>query len=285
LELIGRNNLKILDFGSGAGLWSVLFGILSDGNEVYGIDHNVERINNFQKLIQYLDIDNTVTAQAGNVLNLNFVNDYFDACFANEILSHTQDLEQALSEISRTLKEGGILYISDGNNSISILSNIIRRRLHKKIECGPFDAKLFKTSDLPDALLNMRKKIIISYFKDLDDKLITVLAQKTQGMYGEQIIRACEQFINSGEIKERADFPLRNPINGEKMEYPLNPFKLKTLLREKYMIDCRILPLFFSSPNILRNIVGKFIEMTHPVSLILSPGFELVGVKKSDSQK
>ena len=267
---------RVLDFGCGFGLYSILFGL--HGNELYGIDSDAGRIDNFQRLIRHLELDN-VKAQTGDVLNLGYADGFFDACFANEILSHVRDLEQALSEISRVLKRGGTIYISDGNNSLSVPAGIKRRRLHKLLEDGNTDDAVFKTSALTDTLSNTRKKIIKSQFGELKDDAVALLAKKTKGMYDEQIIRACKQFINDGEIKERADFPFRNPIGGEKMEYPLNPFKLRAILTEKYGFECRVLPQFISSPVLWKNALGKLIGMTHPVSLLISPFFEIVGIK------
>ncbi len=276
MEFIGAGS-KVLDFGCGFGLYSVLFGL--NGNEVYGIDSDAGRIDSFQRLIRHLGLDN-VKAQTGDVPDLGYADGFFDSCFANEILSHVRDLEPALSEISRVLKRGGAIYIADGNNSISIPAGIRRRRLQERLEDGNTDDAAFKTSALTDTLLNTRKKIIKSQFGELKDEVVAVLAKKTKGMYDEQIIRACRQFINDGEIKERADFPFRNPIGGEKMEYPLNPFKLRAVLTEKYGFECRVLPQFISSPVLWKNALGKLIGMTHPVSLLISPFFEIVGIKR-----
>ncbi|GBD97948.1 MAG TPA: class I SAM-dependent methyltransferase [Nitrospirae bacterium] len=276
LELINKKNSNALDFGCGAGLWSILFTILGDCNNVYGVDYSEERIDASRKLQQYLKLDNMVKTDVGDVLALDYPDGFFDFCFANEILSHVKDLDQALSEISRTLKKGGTLFISDGNNSLSFIGNLQREKIQNKLEYGPLNA----SSSLPDTLLNMRKKLIRSKFKEIDNDTVSVLAEKTKGMYGEQITKACNEFINSKKIAEKADFPCRNPINGEKMEYPLNPFRLKNLLRETHGIESRILPLYATSPVAWKKLTRKIIRMTHPISLLISPEFELIGTKE-----
>ena len=277
LRLINKNNSTILDLGCGAGLWSTLFAILGNGNKVYGIDYSEERISSFHKLLQYLELDHEVHAEVGDVHSLDYPDDFFDVCFANEILSHVKDLDLALSEISRVLKKGGLFFMSDGNNSISFIDNIQRRKIHKRLEEGP----VIQSSTLPDTLFNMRRKMIKSHFRDIDDETVSILAKKTKGMYGEQITRACKEFIAFKEIREKADFPCRNPATGEKMEYPLNPFRLKALLHEKHGINCRVFPLYTTSPIAWKNMAKILLRKTHPVSLLISPEFELIGTKEN----
>lgn len=279
LDKFGKKADRILDYGCGNGLWTIFLAASGKTKKVYGIDYSDERVANLNWLRKRLDLENVVEVKKGDAHKLDFPDNFFDACLASEVLSHVMDLELALSEISRTLKKGGVVFISDGNNSLSIPGMIARKKIHKRLEYGPFDDEIFKTTALTDTLFNTRKKIIEADFKSLDEKTLLMLAGKTRGMYGKQIMLACEEYIASGRIRQKADFLCRNPVVGEKMEYPLNPYKLKRILKKNYGINSRVLPTFSSSPVAWKNIIRKLFVSTHPLSMLISPFFEMAGTK------
>jgi ubiquinone/menaquinone biosynthesis C-methylase UbiE len=279
LDTFANKGGRVLDYGCGSGLWTIFMAASGKAEKVYGIDYSYERIENLNWLRKRLDLENAVEVKKGDVHKLDFPDNFFDACLASEVLSHVKDLEAALGEISRTLKKGGVVFISDGNNSLSIPGMIARKKIHKRLEYGPFDDEIFKTTVLTDTLFNTRKKIIEADFGGLEEKTLRFLARKTRGMYGHQIRLACEEYIGSGRISQKADFLCRNPVAGEKMEYPLNPYRLKSILKKDYGIDSRVLPTFSSSPVSWKNIIRKLFVSTHPLSMLVSPFFEMAGTK------
>ena len=58
-------------------------------------------------------------------------------------------------------------------------------------------------------------------------------------MYGEEITKAAEEFIATGNISKKASFPYINPYTGEFIERGFNPFKLIQDLKRRGF-HCRI---------------------------------------------
>jgi len=82
---------------------------LKDNNEVIGADVSDSAIKNCQKFGL-----NVIKANLDKD-NLHFQNDYFDIIFAFEVFEHFSNPQQAIEEIHRILKPGGILLISIPN--------------------------------------------------------------------------------------------------------------------------------------------------------------------------
>ena len=98
---------KILDLGSGRGIFNEIFRKIGF-KKIVAVDFNEE-------LLQMNDADQK------KVLNLEerlpFLNNYFDCCFAAEIIEHLRKREQFLSEIHRVLKWGGYLVLTTPNKN------------------------------------------------------------------------------------------------------------------------------------------------------------------------
>lgn len=277
LKLTGSQTETVLDFGCGPGLWTILIGILGDVRHVYGIDRSEEKINALNAVAMHIGIEDKVTGVLGDGHKLEYQDGHFDLCMANDVLSHVMNLDKSLSEITRTLKNGGAFFMYDGNNSLNLVEKIEMRKRLEQCENGPVNAKY---TGLSDTYVNMRRNIIRSEFKDISETTIETMAKKTKGMHKDQIKRACEQYLKNGKIDEVADFLYRNPRTGEKMEFSFNPYQFKKELDNKYGLKCRVLPVFTSTPITWKNIAGKIIKHTHPFSLLFAPGFELIGIKK-----
>jgi len=96
---------KILDIGSGAGIFNE--GFRKTGfKRIIAIDLN-------EKLLQINDADEKIKWDLEN--ELPFPNNYFDCCFAAEIIEHLENREKLLSEIHRVLKKGGYLVLTTPN--------------------------------------------------------------------------------------------------------------------------------------------------------------------------
>jgi len=93
---------KILDFGCGTGL--VIEEFQKRGFNCYGIDVSAEaiRFGELQGIKNLSVIDSD---------KINFPKGSFDAVFALDVLEHLPNEDQALKEIDRVLKPGGIFII------------------------------------------------------------------------------------------------------------------------------------------------------------------------------
>jgi len=275
---------SVLDLGCGFGLMATIFGLYGS-REVIGYDLNVEKINLFKKLLLYLNPEiKNVKPVLGDSSKIEYPDEYFDTIIANEIISHVREIEETIREVYRVLKPGGVFLIRDGNNSLFLLSRIMRRRFWRRIESGPVDKSWFRATDIPLPYIEIRRKMINEKFPQMDSKKLEYLSRKTAGMFGDEIFEAVKEFQRKGEISKRPKFPYRNPITGEFPEKEINPFRFKRILQKKGF-EVSFTPYFYSESfgdiemivKCLYSLIEKYVSTVH---LFLTPGFALLGTKK-----
>ena len=99
---------RVLDFGCGPGTITVGLAQAVHPGEVHGIDMEESQIELARAAAAAGGHDNA-TFHVGNVYELPFVDDYFDAAHCHAVLMHVPDTQRALREVSRVLKPGGII--------------------------------------------------------------------------------------------------------------------------------------------------------------------------------
>ncbi|WP_230740647.1 class I SAM-dependent methyltransferase [Methanooceanicella nereidis] len=113
-EHAGRQDgmkLKVLDIGCGYGadLQNVKSSIADKDLELYGIDYDEQKAEALRHNginVRVLDIEKDA---------LPFEDGFFDIIIANQVIEHTKEVFWIFSEVSRTLKKGGILIIGVPN--------------------------------------------------------------------------------------------------------------------------------------------------------------------------
>ena len=282
-------NASVLDLGCGFGMMATLFGLFG-AKEVIGYDLNTEKIDLFKKLLLYLDPKmGNVKPVLGDSGKIELPGEYFDVVVTNETLSHVREMECTIEEIYRVLKPRGRLLIRDGNNSLFFLGRMRRRRFWKKIERGPVDPSMFRSTDIPLPFMEVRQRMILERFPQMDRKKIKLLSQETAGMYGNEILEAVEKFEKAGRLPVRPKFPYRNPVTGEFPEREINPIRLKVMLSEKEF-ETAFIPYFYTTSfsntemmiKRLFYLMGRYLSIYH---LFLTPGFAILGVKGSKPKK
>jgi SAM-dependent methyltransferase len=282
-ELTKAKNACVLDLGCGFGLMATIFGLFGS-REVVGYDLNDEKIEGFKKLLSHLNSEiQNVKPVLGDSSKIEYPNEYFDVVISNEAFSHIREPEESIAEVHRVLKPGGSFLIRDGNNSLFLPGRITRRRFWRRIERGPVDPSWFRSIDIPLPYLTIRQKMIRDGFQQMDQSKIDFLSRATAGMFGEEIVKAVEDFENKGKIPSKSIFPYRNPITGEYPEKEINPFTLKHILQKKGF-EVSFASYFYSSSlsNIEMTIkcLSYWIEKCIPIiHLLLAPGFALLGKK------
>lgn len=118
-----EKNMKILDIGCGhADYFADLY---TDNKNVFGLDPDQEALDK-NKIIANENRKN------GTAENIPFPNLSFDLVICAFVLEHVQNVEKAVSEISRVLKSGGhfIFLTPNKNNYIVGLNRIVPNALH-----------------------------------------------------------------------------------------------------------------------------------------------------------
>ena len=104
---------RVLDIGCGAGVDSILAGLIVGRNgAVVGVDIVPEMIDRAENHRRLLNIDN-IDFQQTSGENLHFADHAFEVAISNGAINLIPDKEAALSEIFRVLKPGGRLMVAD----------------------------------------------------------------------------------------------------------------------------------------------------------------------------
>lgn len=149
-------NKKILELGCGKN--SHAFNIAKKGGKVYGIDISEVAIEYSKNKIKELNLGNNASFAVMNAEELDFDNDLFDKIIGSSILHHL-NLEKAIPELSRVLKNNGIAVFIEplGHNLFINLYRKITPKYRTEDE-HPF---LIKDFELLSKNFN---KIEINYF-------------------------------------------------------------------------------------------------------------------------
>jgi len=285
-DITQAENKNVLDIGCGFGLISIHLAALG-AQMVHAVDANEEKISILQKILSRFNPPlNNIEVKLSDALNLNYKDNYFDVIIANEIISHMRAPDTFICEMSRVLRQGGILYIKDGNNAMDIIGRRRRRNFWKGREYGPIDKTSIRGTEKPIPWVLVRREIIQEKYPQIDTHSLDFLAKETAGMYGDEICVAVEEYLRKGQISDNLpDFKFRDPITGEYNELEFNPYNLKRSL-EKNDFSVEILRPY--SPKrppltpkcILVNLAIDTIRALHPLSMVVAPHFEIKAVKK-----
>jgi len=96
----------ILDAGCGQGVVSTYLA-KKYGVTIFGITIVPFEIKKAQKLAAKLDVTDQIHYEVRDYSDTNFPENYFDAIYTTETLSHSSDIRKTLSEFFRILKPGG----------------------------------------------------------------------------------------------------------------------------------------------------------------------------------
>lgn len=111
---------KILDIGCGRG--DIVFYLASLGTKAFGIDYSKAAINlaNMARKKHNKKIQNNTSFLLDNAKNLNFPDNSFDIIITVDVFEHLypEELELVMKEISRVLKNEGILLVNTEPNKI-----------------------------------------------------------------------------------------------------------------------------------------------------------------------
>ena len=153
------------------------------------------------------------------------------------------------------------------------------------VELGPIDPSSFRSTDIPLPYFEVRKKMIQERFPQMGLEKVNFLSRETSGMFGDEIYKSIYEFETGGVISERPKFRYRNPMTGEFPEKELNPFTIKCMLDKMGFEVCFIPHFYYASFGDIEMTMKrlfywmeKYIPKGH---LFLTPGFSLLGIKKS----
>ncbi|KAF2797505.1 S-adenosyl-L-methionine-dependent methyltransferase [Melanomma pulvis-pyrius CBS 109.77] len=107
-------HLTLLDVGSGSGTISVSFAKLIPDGHVTGIDLNPNILGRARAVAETAGVKN-IEFQEGSVYKLPFADETFDITFCHQVLVHIGTPWDALHEMLRVTKRGGIVAAREGD--------------------------------------------------------------------------------------------------------------------------------------------------------------------------
>jgi ubiquinone/menaquinone biosynthesis C-methylase UbiE len=169
----------VADLGCGTGLLGLeILKSRNNGGCIYFIDKDKKCINECKKQIKKLNINSGFELLNCDCTKLQVENSIFDKVVARSLLCHVQERENAISEIYRTLKNGGIFccfepVLSENTRYWQLVNenSITDFEFFKEIE-----NKIW--TDKNDSLFNYNSESIISLFNQacfskVDSKIIS----------------------------------------------------------------------------------------------------------------
>jgi len=105
---------KILDIGCGPGTITADLAQIAIEGRVTGVDHVADILSKAAKEAKARGLSN-VTFEQADVHNLRHEDDTFDVVHAHQVLQHVGDPVQALREMRRVTKPGGVVAVRDSD--------------------------------------------------------------------------------------------------------------------------------------------------------------------------
>ncbi len=109
-----NSNLKLLDVGSGSGTISVSFAKHLPDGHVTGVDLNPNILPRARAVAETAGVEN-ITFQQGSIYKLPFADETFDVAFCHQVLVHIGTPWDALREMLRVTKRGGVVAAREGD--------------------------------------------------------------------------------------------------------------------------------------------------------------------------
>lgn len=287
--LLDGQNKTVLELGCGFGLMLVSFGMFGS-KRLIGVDIAQENQEGFQKLsAQFPDLD--LNFQLGDWLNLPHEPESFDVVLMYESISHIRDTDIILSEIHNVLKPNGVLFISDGNNDLSVYAKIISHRKWKHAETETAQSSQVSRSVDRLSYRQARANMIKEAYPHLAPDVVQEFSEKTRGLFGQEILDYVAACLVGKKNLPQASFSYRNPITGEFHEKSFNPLKLSGQLQALGFQSELLRPIFPTTPltanprDIVIHFIGRpiaFWARFLPLVLVpfVTPNFWIRATKK-----
>ena len=107
---------RILDCGCGPGSITIGLARWAPEGQTIGVDIGADQLDGARALARDLGVTNVAFRQ-GSIFDLPFADDSFDVVFSQTVLFHVPHREQALTEIKRVLRPGGLVALRDAINA------------------------------------------------------------------------------------------------------------------------------------------------------------------------
>jgi 2-polyprenyl-3-methyl-5-hydroxy-6-metoxy-1,4-benzoquinol methylase len=260
------NRFKIIDYGGGTGILSMLAKELKIGtviyNDIYDVSCNDAKtlgqtIGNESDYYLTGDIDDAINFLKKNAIHINAMASY-------DVIEHIYDIKSFFRKLNFLSERSLNVFLSTGANSLNPIKKKALMKQQVEIENKDRAKKHgYKKRDCLKAYLKVREEMIAKYNKDLTNNGVKRLAKVTRGMMGTDIYQCVDKYLKTNE------FPLEpahasntcDPYTGNWAEHLMDPYYLKEiLLRTGFEVE--VLGGYWSPPkNFMKSYLGNFLNI------------------------
>lgn len=149
---------KVLEIGLGNGADSVKWA--EHALEFHGVDITEEAVKATDLHFKFLNLAGSINV--GNAEKLDFPDNYFDIVYSHGVLMHTKDINKAISEIRRVIKDNGqlilMLYAKESFNYWFRIQIYMRLRVIFSLIASNIVGVNNLMSPWKDHVMNIKKK-------------------------------------------------------------------------------------------------------------------------------
>lgn len=276
---IDPRGATVLDAGCGAGVHAVFF-LLAGARLVHAFDLLPHKVDAVRQIARAFDLP--LDAQVRDVTRSGLADGSVDVVFCTEAVSHLRDCAAFVGEMGRVLRPGGRVLISDWTNGANPRVRRAVRRLWRRHEIGPFEARDWPRGQTAPPFLFRRWMRIRRELPDLPDVDVFHLGLHTVGLGGAELSEACRRFAETGKLPPHSwteGVPARRPEDGQHHENPVDPRWLRRRLAAAG-IDARVRPHFGLNAAPGLRLVNALAARLAPLALPLSRKYVVHGRKR-----
>jgi len=281
----------LLDYGGGTGLLSLLAKEYQVGTVIYNDIYNVSCED--AKVIgstMGIEADFYVCGDMDETCRFLQENDIrCDSIASCDVIEHVYDIEGYIKRI-RNVGDGCPLRISMASNA-NIFNWFIRKRIEKIQKNFEHRDREYgyghKQRDSLVSFFAIREEIIKEYAGDLGKSDIEKLAKATRGMMIQDIKRAVDLFVRTGEIPKELAHRTNtcDPNTGNWAEHLMNPFHLVDLLIGEGFQAYVVPGNYGKSSGLIKYLAGAFLNLCIKYSgdrgIRIAPSFIICGERTS----
>jgi SAM-dependent methyltransferase len=227
----------VLDLASGFGVAGICLRALGV-EKVTGIDLVETKISTARKLAEHVRVDDC-SFLLGNAAAIPLPDASVDGVLIKDAASHFRDPERVYAEVSRVLKPGGHVVLSDDRNALNASVRSATERLWEVSETGS-PSELAKLG-LSVGYTQMRRDYIAQRFPRVDGAQVDRIARRTRGYTYAMLETAVPRLVEDRDPHLAPAARCINPENEIVQERLLDPVELCRELG-RHRLDARVLP-------------------------------------------
>lgn len=263
---VSLNKFKLLDYGGGTGILSLLAKELKIGTVIYNDIYDVsckdaktfgQAIGNESDYYLQGDIDDIINFKKQNTVHINAIASY-------DVIEHIYDIGEFFEKLHLLSDQPLNVFLSSGANSLNPFKRKALMKQQIEIENKDRVKKHgYKKRDCLKAYLKVREEMIAKYNKELTNNEVKRLARVTRGMMGPDIYQCVDKYLKTNEFPLEPAHPTNtcDPYTGNWAEHLMDPYYLKEVLLQTGF-EVEVLGGYWSpTEKSIKNCLGKFLNI------------------------